>query len=244
MRSNSIQNKLTHYGVTKTKTTVSATIKALIFSLVLFCVVFGIFRAKLDGYKNWTTRLLYYTFQSNVWIAIAEVLSLIAILKPKSEYYIMVIYRVRFIFITSIMMTATVFYLFLAPFAGEIINVWSPISVIFHGVVPLLSLFDFIIDDYRLDLKIKDCFLTLLPPIVYYSIAIILCYIKLDFGLGTPYPYPFLDVYSPSKMFGIKFSPTLLVGTFYWLLFFGLIMFIIALLLRKLNGKLKKVSEK
>jgi hypothetical protein len=152
----------------------------------------------------------------------------------------MVIYRVRFIFMTSILMTATVFYLFLAPFATGIINVWSPISIIFHGIVPLLSLIDFIIDDYRIDLKIKDCLLALLPPIVYYSIAIILCYIKLDFGLGTPYPYPFLDVYSKSKMFGIKFYPTLSIGTFYWLVFFGFIMFIIALLLKRLNGKLKK----
>ena len=213
------------------------TLKICIVAIVFLTVIIGSIKATADGYSNWITRLLYYTSQSNIWIGVS---TLLVLLFNKNDNIKNVLYRVKYCFTSCIVMTATVFYLFLAPFAKGIINIWSPYSVLFHGVVPLFAFLDFILDNYKPTLNLKDVVNCMIPPLVYFSVAIILCYIKTDFGLGTPYPYLFLDVYSPAGMFGAVIKPYFWPGTFYWIIFFGGIMFLIELFLMKINNKLKR----
>ena len=209
---------------------------------ITLCFIF----AKRDGYSHWATRLMYFTCQSNIWIALS-VLSIL--LSPyvkflQGEKAKELLYILRYIFTVSIVVTGIVYCGLLAPFAyKENYNAWTLSNLITHVIVPSLSVADFIIDENRVSLRGEHVLFTAVPPLCYFVLAGILNLLNVDFGRGETYPYFFLNLKSEVGLFGAALEPEPALGTFYWILVLIAIVFGVALLLKFINSKiLKKAS--
>ena len=82
-------------------------------------------------------------------------------------------YVCKYIFTVSITITGLIFCGLLAPFADY--NVWVFSSVLTHVVVPVLSIADFFVDDYKIDFKRFHIFLTLIPPFAWFVQYLLRC---------------------------------------------------------------------
>ncbi len=209
--------------------------------LTILCAFVGIIiclsTAKFDGYSHWSRRLLYFTNQSNIWIFIIMLLSLFSFSK-KGDYNNFSMFVARYIFTVCILLTGVIFCCFLGPFADKSYHAWSISGYLTHIVVPLLSALDFFTEKNRFYLNKKVAFLTLLPPLIYLILTIILFSFNIDFGRGENYPYFFLNYLSPAKIFGFSSILPFFMGTFYWIVLLLLLLLLIAFLLIKINNKL------
>jgi hypothetical protein len=101
-------------------------------------------------------------------------------------------YILKYVFTVSISLTGLVFCAFLAPNASNY-NPWTLNSILTHVVVPVVSILDFFVDDYKFKLKNKDILYTLLPPLYYFLFSVICFVCDFKFSDGNNYPYFFLN---------------------------------------------------
>lgn len=208
---------------------ISIIIKFVIATFAFVGVFVACFFAVRDGYSHWYKRLFYFTQQSNLWIAftcltlaIIDVVELNTGRRIKKSW----LYIFKFIFTISITLTGLIFCCVLAPFAFEGYNTWSFSSITTHVIVPVLSIVDFVLDVNKINLKWWHCFLGLIPPLIYYIFALIMGSYNVDFGMGEPYPYLFLNYKTEAGWFGFVNGHPPMIGAFYWLIFLiGLILF-------------------
>ena len=202
-------------------------------------VFISFFYAKEDGYYFWWSRLLYFTGQSNLWIGITFLVTLLSTFGLKNYRYKWRdrLYLIKFVFTVSITITAIVFCFFLAPFADESYHVWSFYSILNHVVTPVLAVADLFLDEYKINLKTRHVLLSITPALVYFTLVGILGAFEYDFGRGETYPYFFMNFRSPAGFFGFASEPNFL-GTFYWLLLFGIIMTGVGYVYLLINEKL------
>ena len=213
---------------------ISYILKYIIVATSLFGTILGLFTATLDGYSHWNKRLLYYTTQSNLWIIVTFLGIIILSFFPNKQVRLKEsFYNCKYIFTVCIAMTFLVFCGFFGPLADESYRPWSFYSIIVHAITPILTFIDFYLDEYKYNFRLKHVFSSTIPAIIYYSIIIGLCAAGLDFGRGEPYPYFFLDLKSNAGLFGFTIEPFANVGTFWWILFFSIIMIGIAFLFVK-----------
>ena len=228
-----------------TRKKVSNALKYVIVLSAFLGTILGFFTATRDGYSHWTKRLLYFTTQSNLWIGIIY-LCIIIMLKNKTDEYVKEgFYFCKFSFVVCIFMTGFVFCLFLAPFADQSYHPWSIYSIMAHVITPILALLDFYLDEYVYDFHFSHIISVIIPPLIYYALAIALGYFNLNFGRGEPYPYFFLKLNSQAGIFGFSINSLQIFGTFWWLLFFSLVMISIGFILIKTHPKmlLKRKSD-
>lgn len=194
-------------------------------------VILSFFYADIDGYSHWAARLMYFTGLSNVWIGICVAVVLISpyIKGLSSENGKRRLYILRYIFTVSITVTGIVYCFILAPFAdkGGFVP-WTLPSVLTHVLAPLLCIVDFFLDEYKIRLNRAHIALCAIPPLSYFAFAGILNILDVDFGRGDTYPYFFLNLKSPAGIFGFSDTPPFVLGSFYWILLFLLIIFTIA----------------
>lgn len=222
-----------------TKLKISYTVKILTLASAFLGVFISFIYAKADGYNFWWSRLLYFTGQSNLWIAITFLLTLFLTFGLKNYRYKWRdrLYVLKFVFTVSITITGIVFCFFLAPFADQSYHVWSFYSILNHVVTPILAVADLFLDEYKVRLKIKHVLLSTIPALVYFTLVGILGAFDYNFGRGETYPYFFMNFRSPAGFFGFASEPNFF-GTFYWLLFFGLIMIGVGYIYILINAKL------
>ena len=201
-------------------------------------VVLGCLYFKQDGFSAWYKRLYFFTNLSNVWIGTIMIFSLCVMFadRAKTKRFARGIYVCKYVFTISIAITGIIFCSLLAPFAEDGYNAWSLNSLLVHVLSPVLSIVDFFVDDFHLEVKTKHVFFTLIPPFCYFAFAVIMGFCGVDFGKGQTYPYFFLDFNNPAKLFGfVNASPTPFLGSFYWILLFSLIILGLAKLLAWLS---------
>lgn len=194
-------------------------------------VILSLFYAEFDGYSHWAVRLMYFTGLSNIWIGFCVAIILISpyIKAFSTEEGKRRLYVLRYIFTVSITVTGIVYCFILAPFAEEAQFVpWTAPSVLTHVIAPLLSLVDFFLDEYKIRLNKTHVVLCAIPPLCYFTFAGILNILDVDFGKGETYPYFFLNLKSPAGIFGFSDTPPFVMGSFYWIVLFLLIIFTIA----------------
>ena len=205
----------------RTKLSLSLKISVVIISLV--GVIWSFFNAIDDGYSHWTKRLLYFTSESNIWIAIvfAALIFVYFYEKKRGESNIKdVLYLIRYVFTISITLTGLIFCVVLAPGADNAdYNAWTMSSIITHVIVPTLSIVDFFVDGYRITLKRRHILYTTIPPLAYLIFSSILGFCGVDFGRGDNFPYFFLNFKSPAGFFGTSDVMPYRIGSFYWLVF-------------------------
>ncbi len=213
--------------------------KILIVILCLVGLVLNCVYATQDGYTHWSKRLLFYTTQSNIWVLIIMAVLLVYPFteSAKNDKWTKSLYTVKFIFTVSIIITAFVFCCFLGPFADASYHAWSFHSLLLHAIVPALTVADFFIDDTPINISGKTFYTLIIPSLCYFILAGFLCAFKYDFGRGEPYPYFFMNFYSPAGIFGFSSTLPFVMGSFYWVLLFLFIMLGVGKLLVKIKNK-------
>ena len=189
----------------------------LIGVLALLGVLLACIYATRDGYSAWPRRMLYFTQQSNLWIAAASFALAWVLLRPEiNERHLKVVGVLKYVFTVSITVTGIIFCGLLAPFAD--MPVWYLSNVITHVIVPVLAALDFFTDRWILPIRKTEAAYGLIPPAAWFSFAGVLCMLRVDFGRGEPYPYFFMDFYSEVGMFGARAVPgeRPMLGSFYW----------------------------
>ncbi len=220
---------------------ISVGLKASVIAFALAGVTLSLINAEADGYSSSAVRLLYFTGLSNIWIALLlSALIVIPRLKACKDNprVTKTLYVLRYVFTVSITLTGFIFCAVLAPGAGRAnYNAWTLSSIMTHVIVPALSIADMFVDPCRVRLSKKHMLYTLIPPFLYLVFASILILLRVDFGRGDPYPYIFLNYYSPARFFGFSDEMPYIFGSFYWILLMlgGIIG--IAALYRKLYNK-------
>ncbi len=222
----------------------SKLIKILIVVATVIGVALSFIFAKSDGYKNWHYRLLYFTLQSNLWIGITAFLYLLPAFN-RNEKLKAGLYVCKYIFTVSITVTGIVFCGLLAPFAHKDgYNAFNASSVLLHAVVPILAIIDYFVGEYRVELERRHLFYSILPPLIYFVIASVFCLARVDFGRGDPYPYFFMNYYSPVGVFGVGGEPPFVIGTAYWIIIFLAFVLTLGYVYYRLNKKFYKIKNK
>ena len=208
-------------------------ISTIICSLagIIICLI----TAKFDGYSHPTKRLLYFTNQSNIWVLIVMILSLIPYFS-KSVFDEQSLYEARYIFTISITLTGVFFCCFLGPFADKSYHAFSVSGVLLHIFVPLFSIVDFLVEKRRFLITKKVALCSLLPPLIYLTITSVLFFFKVDFGRGENFPYFFFNYFSPAGIFGFSNLSPYFIGSFYWLILLFVLLVVFAFLLKKINN--------
>ena len=146
---------------------ISFYLKWIIFAVALGGVVLSFFNANADGYSHWSKRLLYFTSESNIWIALSCLSILIfpcfmggsSSTRVKNSLYVL-----KYVFTVSITLTGFIFCAVLAPGAkNDNYNAWTVASIMTHVLVPVLSVIDFLVDEYRIKLTKKHMLCELNP---------------------------------------------------------------------------------
>jgi len=225
---------------------ISTIIKFSIGFFSLFGIILACIFATKHGYSHWYKRLYYFTQQSNLWIGISSiVLGILTIVQERTGKKLVknYMYTFKYTFTVSITLTGIIFCGLLAPFARDIFDVWSFSSVVTHIIVPILSIVDFIIDDYYITFKKSTILWGLLPPFAYLIIASIPCLLKVDFGLGLFYPYFFMDYYSPAGFFGFVQGTPPVLGTAYWLILITLFVLLLSYIFYAIHPQTRKYNK-
>ena len=207
-------------------------------------IIWSFFAATADGYSHWSKRLLYFTLQSNVWIAVTFIAILLATRVKKlrdNGKLLNVLYILKYVFTVSITVTGFIFCAVLAPGSANAgYNAWTVSSILTHVVVPVFSVADYFVDPRRPVIKKSQVLYATVPPFIYCIFATVLCVMKVDFGRGEPFPYFFFNYYSPAGVFGTSDVMPYRIGSFYWIVFILFIVIGIGTLYRILGSKKEK----
>ena len=159
--------------------------------------------------------LLYYTNQSNIFVAVVCLIFALWQIFAKSPLPRWC-YVVKYVATVAITITLLVFWLILVPFISDSTDIFSLSSVCLHLISPLLAIADFILFDCNWLSDKNTVWWTLLFPVYYFAFAIICstCGVTFDQN-GAVMPYFFMDFYTYG-WFTFTTEP-LTVGVAYWL---------------------------
>lgn len=203
--------------------------------LVIISAVIGIVLSYLGGRNSFmggAALFMYFTIQSNIAIALIELVGLILMSIKKN--YTNMWHIIKYIGTVSITLTGVVFCFVLAPTLGA--GAFSLSNVLTHVVVPVAAVIDFFVTGIDSQIKFRTVLFVIIPPIVYAIYAGVGYVQKWEFSPGVNYPYFFLNWGGPLGAFGLsKEFP--FMGCAWWilcLLVFLLIVGCLYLLLVKL----------
>lgn len=201
---------------------------------IVLSALFGI-RANLDPSDplsmGLNSLLLYFTIQSNLWIAGISIVFLGFDLAGKGERKIPNwLYALKFMFTASILLTFVVFSLLLIPLVPPS-YLTSPSNLLLHNLTPLLAVADFLLCDFPYKSKARHAWLGLVMPLLYLAFTLLLSFNGVRFG-GKVVPYFFLD-YETLGWFSVSDKG---FGVVYWV-------FILSALLLGMSAGLLKLKD-
>ena len=231
----------------KGRSIVSIILKFLIFISttigIVGCVV------GVDGFMGGSTLILYFTNQSNIWIAlVALVLAVFQILGVKKGFYAFDkrVYLIQQVFTISISLTCIVYCFVLVPsflaVDSGLFNPFALTQMLLHVVTPVLAIVDFIISCRGVEFKNVDCLWSAIPPLYYLGFSAVGYVLNWNFGMGNNFPYFFLNYHSPAGVFGFSNVMPYFMGSFYWIIFLVVLVLGMSLAYLKIVNKLNKVK--
>ena len=207
-------------NLSKTQKTLSTIFKIVVFLSTLIGVILSVIASETTFMGSYRA-FMYFTIQSNIAIAIIEIIGIFILWskKPIGKFW----YIIKLVFTVSITLTFAVFTFVLAP---TFAHAWSIPNVLTHLVTPIVSIIDFFFICYEYEYKKLDVLFVTLPPLAYSIYATIAYISKWEFAPKTYYPYFFLNWGSEAGAFG--FSTKLpFMGCVYWILL--LLLFILGI---------------
>ena len=181
---------------------------------------------------------MYFTIQSNIAIAIICAAGLIGLFRNKSVSDLW--WVIKFVGTVSITLTGAVFCFVLAPTLGN--AAWNLQNILTHVVVPVAAIIDFFVVGVSSNIKKRNTFWVIVPPILYAVYAGIGYVENWQFAEGYNYPYFFLNWGSPAGAFG--FTDELpFMGCAWWILSLFIILLIVGYLYLKIVDILKRFKD-
>ena len=193
--------------------------KQIISTLILKCIVIIsatvgiILSASPSSYLGGSTVFMYFTIQSNIAIAIVELIGLILILTKRNISYAW--YVVKLVASVSITLTGTVYCFVLAPTTD--VNAWSLKNVLTHVIVPISAIIDFFVIGVNCKYRKRDVLYVVIPPLLYAIYATIGYIADWKFSKTANYPYFFLNWGSKAGAFGFS-SELPFIGVVWWII--------------------------
>ena len=219
----------------KKRTSISLLIKIIL----AISAILGVYLSLSGkGFMGGGTALLYFTIQSNLWIAAVCLAgaALIALRVQIRDW----MYIIKLVFTVSITLTGFVFCFILAPTMKE--GAWVFKNILTHVVVPVLAIADLLVFDCRFSYKFRHSLYTAIPPLYYMAFSAVGYVQGWNFGGGKNYPYFFLNWGSPAGIFGFtKELP--FMGVFWWLVVLLFFLIVVSVLYMALMRK-TAVKEK
>lgn len=169
--------------------------------IVAVCSIWGICLCAFDphAFMGGKAVWLYFTIQSNVWMALIALWGLVRPLlvrQPRPRLYSIL----QLAFTVSITLTGVVFCFVLAPTFGS--NAFNLPNVLTHVIVPLAAVADFLLCGREYTFRTADCLYSALPALYYLGFASVGYVLRWPFGPGIHYPYFFLNWGSPAGAWG------------------------------------------
>ena len=211
-----------------------------ILKLIVFVsAIIGTFLSAYAGRNSFmggSRVFMYFTIQSNIAMAIISCLGLYFLSKEKRIGFLWQI--IKFVGTVSITLTGVVFCFVLAPTMKN--NAWSIQNILTHVVVPVVSIIDFFVVANLIELKNRDVFFVIIPPIIYAIYAGIGYVQGWEFAEGINYPYFFLNWGSEAGAFGFT-SDLPFMGTVWWILALLIFLIIVGLVYLIINKILRRL---
>ena len=206
--------------LTRKQNIASIFLKMIIFISAVTGTTLSVYAAR-DRFMGGRATFMFFTTQSNIAMALISIVGICILCTAKKTGRVWSV--IKYVGTISITLTGIVFGFVLAPALGA--GAWNLQNTLTHFVVPVLSVVDFFVVGNALDLKKKDVFYVLIPPILYAIYAGIGYALNWQFAEGYNYPYFFLNWGSPAGAFGFtKGLP--FMGTGWWIL--ALLIFLLA----------------
>ncbi|WPC24775.1 Pr6Pr family membrane protein [Brachyspira hyodysenteriae] len=212
-----------------TKTNFSIIYKIIIIIIGSFAVLHGFF---YDNFKLDIETAYYFIYQSNILVIVYFILDIINIIKKKETFYP----RFKGAVTMSITVTFLVYHFLLSPTADDYKGLYYIRNIILHYILPIMTIFDYIIFDKKGIYKIVDPLLWLIIPFVYFAFILIRARIGSPFSDGSYYPYFFVDI----DKYGLK---TVLRNVFFITLFFDFLGYIEYFIDRFFNKVISKHNK-
>ena len=212
--------------------------KDIVFVAAIVGTLISAFSSK-TAFMGGSTVFMYFTIQSNIAIAAIALIGgsiLWSQRKPGAAWYV-----IKFVGTIAITLTGVVFCFVLAPTLGD--KAWNLQNVLTHVVTPVFSIADFFVSGIDSDIKKRNVFWVIVPPILYAIYAGIGYVRGWEFAPGYNYPYFFLNWGSPAGAFG--FSKELpFMGVAWWILVIMAFLLLIGYLYLKILDGIKKAVKK
>ena len=162
-------------------------------------VIIGVWASLFqDGFYD-PSHFLYYTIQSNLEMGIISLVCLFFLFR-RNKQIPQSVYLPKFIFTVAISLTGFVFNFILYPESviyDYYLNPFSTSNFFTHIFVPVLSIVDFFIFDYKMKITNKTFLLGLVTPLLYFGFVILISTIP-------PFYYAFRLYYSSFVILGRK----------------------------------------
>lgn len=180
--------------------------KIIIIILGSSAVLYGFF---YNNFKLDIETAYYFTYQSNILVIVYFILDIFSIIKKKETFYP----RFKGAVTMAITITFLVYHFLLSPTAEDYKGLHYIRNIILHYIVPIMTIFDYIIFDKKGIYKIVDPLLWLIIPFIYFTFMLIRARVGSPFADGSYYPYFIVDI----DKYGLK---TVLRNIFFITLFF------------------------
>lgn len=196
-----------------------------------------IFQANTSGSND----LLYFTIQSNLWIALIHGYFLVAerLEETRDHYEIKNGMRtLKYVLTVSISITFLVFFILLVPDLGWFV-VELPGSMPTHFWAPVAAIFDYVYFERKHHVHKRMPLYAIIPPLLYFFGTLILSANGVTYANNEPVPYFFLN-YEELGWFQIENGQ---IGVIYWIILIALLILGIGYSLLKLNQWVRKRAE-
>lgn len=203
--------------------------KIIIVIIGIFAVLHGFF---YDNFKFDIETAYYFTYQSNILVIAYFILDIINLIKKKETFYP----RFKGAVTMSITVTFLVYHFLLSPAADKYEGSAYLRNLTVHYILPIMTIFDYIIFDNKGIYKITDPLLWLIIPFVYFTFILIRARAGSPFLDGSYYPYFFIDI----DKYGIR---TVLRNVFFITLFFTFLGYIEDFIDRFFNKVISKNNK-
>lgn len=206
--------------------------------VVVSCILGLYFSCSTNPKATIGPMMLYFTIQSNIWIAfICAVFLIIDLLTKGNRNIGNWLYVIKFMFTVAIMLTFLVFAVMLSPLMPKSFLL-SPPNIFLHNITPILALIDFLICDYGYVSSKKHILFGLLMPLYYIVFALSLSFAGVKFN-GEIVPYFFFN-YQELGWLTIGGGK---MGVIYWFLILFVLLLIVGTILLKLKDiRYKKLN--
>ena len=217
---------------------ISAVLKTVVFLSAVIGTLLSAYAGR-HSFMGGSRVFMFFTIQSNIAIALISVIGCCLLLKDKPVSNAWAV--IKFVGTISITLTGMVFAFVLAPTFWA--SAWNLQNTLTHVVVPVAAVIDFFVVSPAFEIKNRNTFWVIVPPILYAIYAGIGYVRGWEFIEGINYPYFFLNWGSPAGAFG--FSKELpFMGCAWWILALLLFLLCIGRLYLAIAAGIRKRAQK